>query len=321
MDSKTQGTEASRIMSYAKATQRKFPTLSFELRADVEQEDRAPPYQMVGEVLDKDLKLKREEVLKVNIFRERKIFIVKVATKEDILVSERFGEKVSFVREFKGTSWKINIIGGSGVKNHKIKILNVPNGVSNKEILDSLPPHVKPLGPIINEKYGKFHGPFLDGILNGHVSVKIATPEEVIPPFIKLDGKNVRIIHIGGEKRCFICQSGTHLAMGCVRNKKEEKTEMIMENSTQNEGDPNQSIELEVIDYLDEQEEENERSPDKKEEDTEDRLKMDVPSTLTCGMETLEENIKPAGTRSSARNVRKNKIADIKPVSKSNSKC
>lgn len=206
--------EAMVSTSYASVAQRRFPGLVLDFAWEKDHEQLSPT--KLAAFLREDLKLHKGEISRIRkMGGSLRACTIKVETVKDIIISERFGSNVAFQRQFDETTWKCTIRGGD--KKSKLRFLNVPEGVNNSLLVDSLRSFAKPVSDITEERFSSNHDSWLAGIPNGNMQVMVIT-KDVVPDFVHVGPKRIRIVHKNQTKKCFLCGSGDHLRNDCPRN-------------------------------------------------------------------------------------------------------
>lgn len=133
---------------------------------------------------------------------------MKIQTVDEIIVRERFGEITEFKKIYNQARWKCSI--RRGKKNSNLRLLNVPEVLTNEEILEAVRQFVRPLSGVDEEVFGSQTDPRLVSIINGNKSVLIE-PLGPIPEFVVVASRKIRCIHKDQPKRCFRCKQEGHL--------------------------------------------------------------------------------------------------------------
>lgn len=137
---------------------------------------------------------------------------VKIETVRHINVAERFGEDPSFVRVIGGSKWSCILRGGE--RSSPMRFFNVPRWVTNQDLITTITPFAKALGPIEKELFGKLNDPRLKGHTTGHRRVQVVS-RGPIPDFISIGSRKFRIYHRDQAVRCFVCRKEGHMKAEC----------------------------------------------------------------------------------------------------------
>lgn len=207
--------------SYAFVAQRRFPGLVLDFTWEADHEHLST--EKLATFLREDLRLSRDEISRIRkVGGSSRACTVKIETVKDIIVRDRFRSNVEFVRQFKETTWKCTIRGGD--KKSKLRFLNVPEGVSDSQLIESLKPFAQPVSGITEERFGMNHDSWLAGIPNGNMQVMVVA-KELVPDFVLLGQKKIRVVHRNQAKKCFLCGSEEHLRRNCTGGNSSEASE------------------------------------------------------------------------------------------------
>lgn len=198
------------IPSYAKALKKSYPniTLDFECLGS---DEGGLSQSILADFLFEELLLQKSEIKGLVMFTKGNK-TVKIETKETVDVSERFGNKHEFRRDYGNKSWRCVVRGA--MKSSVLRILGVPCEISNEDLLKEIVPFAKVTSGMNMERFGDRDDPRLSGWTNGNRRVMILKEKE-IPDFLTVDSKRFRILHRDQIRRCFLCREEGHIKADC----------------------------------------------------------------------------------------------------------
>lgn len=212
-----------RPMSYANVA-RRFPVLVLDMGC--ENDGERIGLEVIGPFVFDALGLKTEEITRIKGVGSSNKPIV-IVTKQEIIISKRFGDKVEFERTIQGKKWNCKIRGGR--KRTPLRFMQVPCEVSKQELLNSIESFAIPTSNVEEEVFVGSYDARFKGIGSGNYRVAVDVMGE-IPEFVEIGSWRVRINHPAQIRRCFYCGEAGHLKIECRKG-------LDGTNTAENEGD------------------------------------------------------------------------------------
>lgn len=179
---------------------------------------RRPSPKIVGDFKVSELGLKSIDIVMIGQAGGPKN-TVRVITKKEINVSERFGSSLQFERAYDEVTWRCSIRGGSSVS--ALRFLNVQYFASNEELLEAIRPFAISKSEVCEEVFAG--NTLIDGIWNGHKRVGVEIKSlALIPNFVMVRGRKIFIQHRDQIRRCYRCNEEGHIGKDCPSDVQEK---------------------------------------------------------------------------------------------------
>lgn len=172
--------------------------------------------KVIADFIFDELKLQRSEITGlVQLGGGNGQRSVRVETVHPFDVNERFGDNLHYQRMVIERKWLCSIRKANSAS--YLRFFNVPGWITNEELLSVITSFAKPLATMEKECFGKFQDPRLSGLTNGHRRV-LVTCLGIVPDFISLGLKKIRIYHRDQVPKCFTCHQAGHMKANCPTN-------------------------------------------------------------------------------------------------------
>lgn len=172
---------------------------------------RRPSPKVVGDFIITVLGLRAVDIIMIGQAGGPKN-TVRVVTKHEINVSERFGSSLQFERSYESVTWRCSIRGGSSVS--ALRFLNVQYFASDQELLEVIRPFAVAKSVVSKEVF--VGDTLIDGVWNGHKKVQVEIKSDTaIPDFVQVRDRKIFIQHRNQIRRCFRCKGEGHIGKDC----------------------------------------------------------------------------------------------------------
>lgn len=164
-----------------------------------------------------ELEISKNEITEIRTIRGKASTIVRLRSREEIRVKERFANKFEFQRSYGDKIWNCVIRGAQLFA--PLRYLNVPDTVSLTDLEQATSTFALLKSTISEETFEDRHDPRLSGLPNGNKRALIQ-PIDTIPNFLEVGPWKIRITHREQTRRCYTCQKDGHYRSECPLEKR-----------------------------------------------------------------------------------------------------
>ena len=182
-------------------------------RIDYAHMPRKPSYEELHEFVNSELKLKKEDVVRIQPSRSLHCAFVKVS---ELSLAQKVVEEHDnkHETEIDGKTYKLRITLEDGAVD--VKLFDLSEDVTNEKIIDFL----RAYGEVLSIRELMWDERFtFGGIPTGVREVKMMIKEN-IPSFVTIDGEITALAYYGQQQTCRHCSEFVHSGISCVQNKK-----------------------------------------------------------------------------------------------------
>lgn len=219
--------------SYTEVARRKFPNISLDMEPIAANNIARLSYRIIADVIFDRLKLKREEFMRFQTFKEENgSHSLKIRTTKDIDVKKRFGgcNVFEIQDEEGGVCWKATVRGAleENVQREeklKLRIINPPEEAAFGEIKAEVEKFAEVKSGVREEVVSVQEEPRLAGCPTGVLSVMIGKKLKVakIPRYITIRRHRVRIHLALPPNVCLRCLESGHRVASCPEDRVQEE--------------------------------------------------------------------------------------------------